>query len=343
MASLGEYLRQERESRGLTVEQVASSTKISVRFVHALEEDQYQDLPAKPFVRGFVTAYSRYLNLPSNQVLEDFREFIDEQTRRSERIKLLDDESNPEIEEERSRKRLMWMLVGAIGIGAFMIVVLKPALNRRHISHVEQLKSAHGHVKTAESSENQNVSSEAAAAVVQGEETNLSKEDVAKSEGATSSATGEDTSKTSEESKVSEVADTEVDKDPLHKGDDLKPEEVRERLMLRTLERTWVRYQVDERSQMQFLLLKGRYLVLKAKARIYLEVSNPQAVEFRYRSAGYRRLAEYQGKAEESDRMVFVFPEELSESAGVPFETDKELPETPGPEAGAEFQKFDAQ
>ena len=35
--TLGEFLRQERERRGMTIEQVASATKINVRMLHALE------------------------------------------------------------------------------------------------------------------------------------------------------------------------------------------------------------------------------------------------------------------------------------------------------------------
>ena len=53
-SSLGEFLRLERERRGITIEQVASATKVSVRLLHSLEADQYSELPAKPFVRGFV-------------------------------------------------------------------------------------------------------------------------------------------------------------------------------------------------------------------------------------------------------------------------------------------------
>src|SRR3954451_4240955 len=74
--SLGEFLRQEREHRCITIEQVASATKVGVRTLHSLEEDHYAELPAKPFVRGFVTAYCRFIGLDPKEVLARFDEYI---------------------------------------------------------------------------------------------------------------------------------------------------------------------------------------------------------------------------------------------------------------------------
>ena len=55
--TLGEYLRSEREKREITIEQVASATKVGVRTLILLEADQYAELPVRPFVLGFVRSY----------------------------------------------------------------------------------------------------------------------------------------------------------------------------------------------------------------------------------------------------------------------------------------------
>src|ERR1700733_2943944 len=75
--SLGEFLRHERERRGITIEQVASATKVGVRTLHALEADHFAELPAKPFIRGFVTSYCRFIGLDAKEVLSRFDSFID--------------------------------------------------------------------------------------------------------------------------------------------------------------------------------------------------------------------------------------------------------------------------
>src|SRR4051812_2513019 len=76
--SLGEYLRHEREQRGITIEQVASATKIGVRLLHALEADHYVELPAKPFIRGFVTSYCRFIGLDPKEILVRFADYIED-------------------------------------------------------------------------------------------------------------------------------------------------------------------------------------------------------------------------------------------------------------------------
>jgi hypothetical protein len=56
MPTVGETLRSAREQRGLTIEQVSHDTRISARFIEALEADRHQELPAPVYVRGFMLA-----------------------------------------------------------------------------------------------------------------------------------------------------------------------------------------------------------------------------------------------------------------------------------------------
>ncbi len=57
VSSLGVYLRRSRERAGLSVEAVATGSRIVPRFVAALEADQHEDMPAPVYVRGFIRAY----------------------------------------------------------------------------------------------------------------------------------------------------------------------------------------------------------------------------------------------------------------------------------------------
>jgi len=67
MASFGENLRREREVRGITLAQLAEATKISLRYLTALEQDQFDQLPGGVFNRGFVRAVARYLGLDERE------------------------------------------------------------------------------------------------------------------------------------------------------------------------------------------------------------------------------------------------------------------------------------
>jgi len=72
MASFGENLRRERELRGISLREIAAATKISVRFLQALELDRVDVLPGGLFPRAFVRQYARYLGLDQERLVADF-------------------------------------------------------------------------------------------------------------------------------------------------------------------------------------------------------------------------------------------------------------------------------
>jgi cytoskeleton protein RodZ len=74
MATFGENLRREREMRGVTLEEIAESTKISTRLLRALEQEQFSELPGGVFTRSFIRAYAGYLGLDSELVLAEYRQ-----------------------------------------------------------------------------------------------------------------------------------------------------------------------------------------------------------------------------------------------------------------------------
>ncbi len=63
MADIGATLRDARVRRGMTIDQVAQDTRISPRFIAALEGNAFDELPAPVYVRGFLRSYATYLRL----------------------------------------------------------------------------------------------------------------------------------------------------------------------------------------------------------------------------------------------------------------------------------------
>ena len=70
MAGIGEALRSTRERRGLSIDQVAQDTRISPRFLEALEAEQFNELPAPVYVRGFLRSYANYLHIEAQPLLD---------------------------------------------------------------------------------------------------------------------------------------------------------------------------------------------------------------------------------------------------------------------------------
>ncbi len=74
--SFGEYLKREREMRGITLEEIAEITKISKSNLEAIEGDDYKRLPPPIYVQGFLKAYASHLGLDSNDVLLRYQMYL---------------------------------------------------------------------------------------------------------------------------------------------------------------------------------------------------------------------------------------------------------------------------
>ena len=72
LASFGEELRREREIRGISLKEIADATKISKRFLEAIERNDHKTLPAPVFTRGFVREYARYLGLNAEEMVNRY-------------------------------------------------------------------------------------------------------------------------------------------------------------------------------------------------------------------------------------------------------------------------------
>jgi cytoskeleton protein RodZ len=72
MQSLGSHLRELRERRGVSLDEMSRITRVAVRYLEALEADDHRTLPAPVFVRGFVRAYCQALRESPGEALALF-------------------------------------------------------------------------------------------------------------------------------------------------------------------------------------------------------------------------------------------------------------------------------
>jgi cytoskeleton protein RodZ len=78
MSHFGVELKRERQQRGVTLESISESTKISSRHLQALEEEQFGSLPGGVLNKGFVRGYARTVGLDEDhwvtRYMEAYRE-----------------------------------------------------------------------------------------------------------------------------------------------------------------------------------------------------------------------------------------------------------------------------
>jgi cytoskeletal protein RodZ len=68
----GEHLKREREMRGVSLEEVSAATRIAPRFLEALENEQWDQLPGGVFNRGFIRAIARFLGLDEENLVAEY-------------------------------------------------------------------------------------------------------------------------------------------------------------------------------------------------------------------------------------------------------------------------------
>jgi cytoskeletal protein RodZ len=67
--SLGDKLRTVREEKGLSLDDAGKDTKISIRYLQALEKEDFSGFPGEAYITGFIRNYGSYLDLDVQELL----------------------------------------------------------------------------------------------------------------------------------------------------------------------------------------------------------------------------------------------------------------------------------
>ena len=106
---IGGELRETRLRLGLTLEQVETATRIRRRYLEALEEERFDELPGEAYAKGFLRTYADHLGLDGAQFLARYRERF---PRRPEPPVA----PSPEPPYESSRLRIAVVAAGAVAV-----------------------------------------------------------------------------------------------------------------------------------------------------------------------------------------------------------------------------------
>ncbi|HUD19491.1 MAG TPA: helix-turn-helix domain-containing protein [Patescibacteria group bacterium] len=83
MKTVGEMLQEARQSKHLTLEDIEEGTKIRLKFLRAIEANDFSTMPSLSYAKGFVKNYGEYLGMDSRVVLAFFRRQIADAPRSS--------------------------------------------------------------------------------------------------------------------------------------------------------------------------------------------------------------------------------------------------------------------
>lgn len=110
---VGELLRRARQSRGLTLDDVARDLRIRTEVLAALEAETFESIRNQTYVRGSLRSYASYLGLPAGGVVEWYRRHVSREE--EEQVSPL---TSVEVRRRRDDARFVGMIAGAVLLAA---------------------------------------------------------------------------------------------------------------------------------------------------------------------------------------------------------------------------------
>ncbi len=81
--NFGSYLKHERELRGVPLEEISGATKIHIRFLQALEDNRFDELPGEVFIKGYIRSYANIIGSDVEEMLNIYEESVGNKTENS--------------------------------------------------------------------------------------------------------------------------------------------------------------------------------------------------------------------------------------------------------------------
>ena len=112
--TIGEQLRLAREERGVALREISNQTRISMRYLEAIETNDYKRLPGGIFNRRFVKAYARCVGFDEKQALEGYARFMREQGQSTDDVELTPHHSKVYTEAPATRSPLLTVFLAIV-------------------------------------------------------------------------------------------------------------------------------------------------------------------------------------------------------------------------------------
>ncbi|HVJ49516.1 helix-turn-helix domain-containing protein [Desulfitobacterium sp.] len=116
MAGEGQLLQAARENKRWSLIEAEEATKIRVRYLEAMEKENYEILPGTTYIKGFLRTYSKYLDLNSEDILELYKE--------SEPVIQPKNEFVPQAAQQRPMwfRPMVAVVVGLLAVGTVAVI-----------------------------------------------------------------------------------------------------------------------------------------------------------------------------------------------------------------------------
>ena len=116
MENFSEHLKRQREERKIRLSDVAVQTKISIKFLEAIESGNFEILP-ETYIRAFIRDYAKAIGLDPDETIKRYNMHIDA-------LKVVDEQVKPEIPEKNGTKTFNLTNKQKIAAGIIGVAIL---------------------------------------------------------------------------------------------------------------------------------------------------------------------------------------------------------------------------
>jgi cytoskeletal protein RodZ len=148
---VGDIIRKERITRRIALETIAKDLKLNVKYIRALESNEYHDLPPDPYIRVYLRSLAKYLLLDPEEILKKFydeRGIHDEKYRKGSDSQIAITMSD----QERKKETRPWLIIFIVilVLAGFSIIAKKMSGGSSSPASGGQQQTAHHADSTTE-------------------------------------------------------------------------------------------------------------------------------------------------------------------------------------------------
>ena len=123
-ATIGEQLRLTREQRGIPLRDISDETRISIRYLEAIESNDYKRLPGGIFNRSFVRAYARCIGYDEKEAVEAYARYMRDQGEPADEVVTTPHQSKVYTDVPATRSPILTVLLAILILAVLTLAAL---------------------------------------------------------------------------------------------------------------------------------------------------------------------------------------------------------------------------
>ena len=139
METIGKYLKRVRETCGYSLEDVAGITRINLRYLEAIEKDDFEKIPGETFSHGFIRSFARCIGISDEEISRKIRETLKTEPQ-AVNTQNQDDMAERSVVRKPGKARIILPAAAAVILAALLIVLFTSGRESGTIRNSKELK-----------------------------------------------------------------------------------------------------------------------------------------------------------------------------------------------------------